>query len=149
MKTYKKIMVATDFSECGNRAVNEALAVCPADGELTLCHVVVPPAPTNPMYGVHLPETVWNPSLRHKVVERSLDSLKDLVDAYDGEKNFALKYEVPVGAPVEELVNLAKAKNTDLLVVGTHGRTGLSRWVMGAVSERVVRLAECPVLVVR
>ncbi len=149
MKIYKKILVGTDFSECGNRAVIEAMKICPKDGELTLMHVVVPPAPTNPMYGIHLPETVWNPNLRHQVTERSLESLKELAEGFEGEKDFEIKYEVPIGSPVEEMVRLAKHRETDLIVVGTHGRTGLSRLIMGAIAERVVRMAESQVLVVR
>jgi nucleotide-binding universal stress UspA family protein len=53
------------------------------------------------------------------------------------------------GVPHEEIVALAEAERADLVVIGTHGRGGLGRAVLGSVADRVVRLAPCPVLSVR
>ncbi|HYG67919.1 MAG TPA: universal stress protein [Anaeromyxobacteraceae bacterium] len=61
----------------------------------------------------------------------------------------AVKTVTLVGDPADELVRYAKEEGVDLLVLGTHGRTGVSRAVLGSVAEKVVRHASCPVLVVR
>jgi nucleotide-binding universal stress UspA family protein len=53
-----------------------------------------------------------------------------------------------VGTPAEAIVDYARDHNCDLIVIGTHGRTGLTHMLMGSVAEKVVRLAECPVMVV-
>jgi len=53
------------------------------------------------------------------------------------------------GVPYERIVRAARSKRAGLIVIGTHGRTGLSRVFVGSVAERVVRLAPCPVLTVR
>ena len=54
-----------------------------------------------------------------------------------------------VGAPVTEILRTARLKDADVIVMGTHGRTGLTRMVMGSVTEQVLRRAPCPVLTVR
>lgn len=54
-----------------------------------------------------------------------------------------------IGTPAEQILNLAAEAGADAIVIGTHGRRGLQRWLIGSVAERVVRYAECPVVVVR
>jgi universal stress protein A len=56
---------------------------------------------------------------------------------------------VVVGSPADEIVKVAAAEHVDLIVIATHGRTGLSHLVMGSVAERVVRTAPCPVMTIR
>jgi nucleotide-binding universal stress UspA family protein len=53
------------------------------------------------------------------------------------------------GTPFREIVEVAKTKQVDLIIMGTHGRTGMTHLLMGSVAERVVRLAPCPVMVTR
>ena len=53
------------------------------------------------------------------------------------------------GVPYDQIARAAKSKRADLIVMGTHGRTGLSRFFMGSVAERVIPLAHCPVLMIR
>ena len=54
-----------------------------------------------------------------------------------------------VGVPFEEIVKIAGVERVDMIVMGTHGRSGLDRLLLGSVAERVIRLAPCPVLTVR
>jgi nucleotide-binding universal stress UspA family protein len=61
----------------------------------------------------------------------------------------AARSVLPVGVPHREIVKAAEKERADLLVIGTHGRTGLDRVLLGSIAERVVRLAPCPVLTVR
>ena len=58
-------------------------------------------------------------------------------------------WRVQVGVPFEEIVKIAEEERADMIVMGTHGRGGLNRMLLGSVAERVIRLAPCPVLTVR
>ena len=64
-------------------------------------------------------------------------------------KKVKVRTQVGHGSAADEIVLIAKADKVDLIVISTHGSTGLERWVFGSVAEKVVRLAECPVLTVR
>jgi nucleotide-binding universal stress UspA family protein len=78
--------------------------------------------------------------------EAALTRLRDLVpEAFRGTWEVALA----VGRPADTIIRLARERNADLIVMGTHGRTGLEHLVMGSVAEKVVRLAPCPVLTVK
>jgi nucleotide-binding universal stress UspA family protein len=63
--------------------------------------------------------------------------------------NVSVEYHLLEGEPAEEIVRLAKSNNIDLIIMGSHGRTGLSRLLMGSVAEQVVRRAECAVLTIK
>ena len=71
-----------------------------------------------------------------------------MVHEKDG-KRVAVEAIVVVGKPIEEILKVAKEKKIDLIVMGTHGRTGIPHVVIGSVAENVVRKASCPVLTVR
>ena len=77
------------------------------------------------------------------VVGAELDKAEDVPD------NTEIFLHARIGAPTKELLNLAVESDADLIVVGTHGRTGVQRMLLGSVAERVVRYATCPVLVAR
>jgi nucleotide-binding universal stress UspA family protein len=86
------------------------------------------------------------PVVRSDPSESALSLLHDLVpDALRG----TWHAEVATGAPAETIVRVAREQEADLIVMGTHGRTGLQHVLLGSVAEKVVRLAECPVLTVR
>lgn len=67
----------------------------------------------------------------------------------DVRKKIRVETIVTVGIPVLEIVNTAKEKGVDVIIMGTHGRTGIAHVIMGSVAENVVRRAHCPVLTVR
>jgi universal stress protein A len=82
----------------------------------------------------------------HDPQEEALQRLRDLIPAsYDS----ACEIVVAAGNPVALIVHMARARTVDLIVMGTHGYTGLRHILWGSVAERVIRLAPCPVLVVR
>ncbi len=89
-----------------------------------------------------------------KVSYESAEQLQDVVrseldKAEDQPENTEIFLHARIGAPTKELLNLAVEADADLIVVGTHGRTGVQRMLLGSVAERVVRYATCPVLVAR
>jgi nucleotide-binding universal stress UspA family protein len=74
--------------------------------------------------------------------------VRDL-EATASEQGMALDTMIPMGRPEEGIVKAADFKNASLIIVGSHGRTGLKRLLMGSVAERVIGEAKCPVLVVK
>lgn len=144
-KGFYRIVVAVDFSPASEEAWAHArrLAVH-ADAELILTHVV---AEAPPLGG--------GPPMRARIaeVQASLrrwadDKLAKWAEAARAEGR-RVRLAVRVGIPYQEIVDLATDERADLVVIGTHGRTGIRHAVLGSVAERVVRLAPCPVLSVR
>ena len=135
---YKKILFATDFSPASAEALHYATSLARDSGAVLLI-LHVEEAPTAFAAGeMMLPPVDYpNPEIR-KMLEAVVPD-----DA-------AVKYEHHLleGSPAEEIVSLANEKKVDLIVLGTHGRTGLRRVFIGSTAERLVRHATCPVLVV-
>jgi len=142
----KRILLPTDFSEYSAAARQYACAF--ADqfrAELHVIHVIQDLAPLVPEPGVIVPppadylrELELNAqTMLERVIEPAWAAGKTIVRA------------VRQGPPFLEIVRYAKETNIDLIVIGTHGRTGLAHVFMGSVAEKVVRKAPCPVLSVR
>lgn len=138
----KRILVPVDFSKHSHNALRYAVAFADALGaELHLLHVVQEPASYTRMY---VPPEDWLTEERD-AARRELEKLPgDEVKA-----NVAVLREVRSGSPLVEIIQYAKEADIDLIVMGTHGRTGLAHLLLGSVAENVVRQAPCPVLTVR
>jgi universal stress protein A len=145
--TTRKILYATDYSRASARALDEAVRLARQnDAELLVVHVIEPVTPyvTGEDFGsaelyMKLEETT------KKEAEFSMNKLLDkLQKSKVKAKGLLLK-----GTPHDQIVNTAKRRSADLIVIGTHGRTGLSKLFMGSVAGKVVSTATCPVLTVR
>ncbi len=140
---WKKICCAVDFSEPSWIAMEQAAELAgQLHAELTLVHVLPPPAPA-------ATDVLVPPAVLEAEARRADETLE--VWRSDAEARAALpvRARVLLGDPALELARFAADEGCDLLVLGTHGRTGLSRLVLGSVAERVLRRAPLPVLVVR
>ena len=142
MNPRPKILVATDFSEGSRQALEEAIVWARRlDGEVTVVHAFEPPivntaAGFGPMAD----------SLR--AIESAVNhDLAQLQGEYET-RGIALQVRSVLG-PVESIAELAQAEGYQLLVVGTHGRTGLRRLVLGSSAEQILRASRVPVLAVR
>lgn len=137
---FQKILVPIDFSEHSRKALSCALGFAAERGaELTLIHVVEPVIyPTDWM--VPLPNSDFA-DVRAILV----DKLKMLTTNQASVTETIVKQ----GVPWQEIVDAAKVRDADLIVIGTHGYSGLQHAFMGSVAERVVRFAPCPVLTIR
>jgi nucleotide-binding universal stress UspA family protein len=145
------VVVGVDYSETGDLAFQRAVELCQA--EPTAALHVVNVAPMVLAAGDVERALIPDPNKRSADVEARL---RGYVEKRIGELRAAGKKlperilaHVRWDMPGEEIAQLAADLEADLLVVGTHGRRGLSRVLMGSVAELVVRLAPCPVLVVR
>lgn len=132
----KKIVYPTDFSHAGDAALAYATSLARDMGAtLIIAHVEEPPAAYGGgelYYG--LPEPA------HDELRRMLHQVLPTDPAVPHE------HRLVTGDPATAIVNLAEMEDADLIVMGTHGRTGFSRVLMGSVAELVVRRAKCPVL---
>lgn len=139
-----RILVPTDFSADAEAAVAYALRLADAFGaSVQLLHVVEDPIAA----GVWSSEvyTAEIAGLQINLVRDAEERLRD----YAAEKGATVTGEVRIGPAARVILQFAKDTGVDLIVMGTHGRTGLAHAVMGSVAERVVRLASCPVLTLR
>jgi universal stress protein A len=144
-ETAMKILHPTDFSECATRA--EAMAIDLAGklgGEIVLLQVLV----ETPLYG----EGLLNMPAVEQVYDAQRKWTEDALEMRAADlqrRGIKAARRVRTGVPFEEIVKVADEERADLIVMGTHGRTGLDHFLLGSVAERVIRLAPCPVLTVR
>ena len=141
------ILVPVDFSAHSDRAFRYAATLAHRLGaKLALLHVVEDPLVTGAWNAeVYVPNV---PELLNNLIsgaERQLATLKESATAL----GVTTETAVITGRPAHTIVEQAKDGGFDLIVMGTHGRTGLSHVVMGSVAERVVQKANCPVLTMR
>lgn len=146
MSRFRRILHPTDFSRASTAAFNRAIAMAKKDrSELVLVHVLSPPMP---LAGEgYIPPNVYEDleTSARKYAEKRLNALHDKARGA-GVRTSTLIRE---GVADEQIVRAAKAKKADVIVLGTHGRTGLAKLFLGSVASRVVTAAPCPVLTVR
>lgn len=146
MIKWKKVLLATDFSECAKSA--EAYAAAIADqfqAELHVLHVVIDTALASAGYGATMALTPGYLDEITNQAKRSAD--KVLAESVKGGgPGIAI---VRLGNPPHEIAKYASEVGIDLIVIGTHGRGGFMHLLLGSCAEKVVRKALCPVLTVR
>lgn len=147
--TWKTILVPHDFSTSANHAA--AIARDEAKlhgGTLVLLHVIELPAQLGPDAVIVPPETGAPISIKEYAIQSAGAHLQDIADrlAKDG---VTARGVVVIGAPVDEINRAVDRERADLVVMGTHGRTGFRHLVAGSVAERVVRSSKVPVLTIR
>lgn len=147
MITMKQVLVPTDFSEPADTALAYGRELAARFGAtLHVLHVA------ENIYVTTLgAETYVNvaPDLQHDLEESARRRLDDLILDSDGSGPRTKAVVMTSAPPAFAIVDYAKDHDIDVIVMGTHGRTGFSHLMMGSVAERVVRLASCPVLTVR
>ncbi len=141
----KRILFPTDFSEGALHALPYALDMAKSCGaKLYMLHVIYDVATASGLYVPHVSFDEMYKDLEksaQKELEKfACEELKDLKD---------VEYTVLRGIPYDEILKFAQEKNIDMIVIGTHGRKGLDRFLFGSTAEKVVRYAPCPVLTVR
>jgi universal stress protein A len=144
MLRIKTILAPTDLSELSEEGVRFALEIAKSQGaEVIVYHVVEHRGPMG------YPAVFHDKCTTHQEL---IDQHKKLLAAFIHEKfaDFALGVkiiqDVEVGVPYRKILDRASDEDTDLIVISTHGRTGLLHGLIGSVAEMVVRLASCPVL---
>jgi nucleotide-binding universal stress UspA family protein len=140
----QRFLVPIDFSDYANQALDYAINLAgKLEARLTLLHVIQSVPLGGVDMGVTLPYTYLQ-DLEAEIMQSMQSHLARVTAA-------GLEGEIVVvhGVPFHEIVETAKMHKVDLIVMGTHGHTGLQHILLGSVAEKVVRLAPCPVLVAR
>jgi nucleotide-binding universal stress UspA family protein len=140
---FTKIVVPLDGSQCAAEALDVALTLAHGRGARLAILAVVDPI----VFTGSMPPS---PYLDIVLADRETEA-RQLVDAARGKAKLdglASTGEVRLGVPYDEILTFARRENADAIVMGTHGRTGLKRFLMGSVAERVLRTAPCPVVIV-
>lgn len=133
------VIVPFDFSDASRRALDVATKFCQSPAQLLVIHVV---APLPPM----APGVVWSSFDEGDAAEHARKSVRETLDKAGLS---AAAAEVRIGDPGQAICDIADDRNAQLVVIPTHGRTGLRRFLMGSVASRVVAHAPCAVLVLR
>ena len=137
-----RILVPTDFSPYSRHAASYACMLAQQFcAEITLMHVIEPPV-------LSVSDTSHVLEYRRaleRIAERRLQGLC----AEMRKKGFRVRPYVVIGRPYHEILKQAKQISANLIVMGTHGRTGMEHLLLGSVAEKIVRLSQCPVLTVR
>ena len=139
----RSILVPIDFSTASEKALNYAVRLANQfNAKLTLLNVVEP---------IATPDFAFYPLAMEndKVLAKAKEHLKRACAKASVDDELIERFVVRNGAPFREIVDAARTLKVDLIVISTHGYSGLAHVFMGSTAERVVRHAECPVLVVR
>lgn len=139
------ILAPTDFSDFSKQVLKNALDLAQTfDAKLLLLHVIE--LPSYPIEGL-VPSSL-GANLLDDLERQARDELAGVLPEAQSTKVDVAR-RVVVGTPYRKILEIAEEAKTDLIIMATHGRTGLSHLVMGSVAERVVRTAPCPVLTIR
>ena len=145
MTTFQKILVPVDFSIHSAEAIKIASDLARRyAGTLTLVHVHDP-------VPYALPETyeLYTPDQKVRLINELEKGLAAAKRGADGARAPQVDTRLLQGQPAPAIIEFAHSNNFDSIVMGTHGRTGITHALMGSVAEKVVRTASCPVLTVR
>jgi nucleotide-binding universal stress UspA family protein len=143
MVPIKKILVPIDFSETSNHALDYAIDLAKSLGaSITVAHSYV-----IPLYAFPDGAIITSPELAAQLSDAAQKNLDKAVSARK-ERGVELTSVLTTGVPFEEVTRLAQELRVDLIVMGTHGRRGLPRALLGSVAETVIRTSSIPVLAI-
>jgi len=143
----RSILLPTDFSECGNFALSYAASLARTFHASIICiNVIEPIVPTVGYSGMTEPLPIADITEQlEDSAERELPKLAECAEC----EGIEIEEIIVHGEAASEIVRVAKEREIDLIVIASHGRTGLGRILFGSTAEAVVRHAPCPVLVVK
>jgi nucleotide-binding universal stress UspA family protein len=147
VKRIRRILHATDYSKASERALQEAVDFAKQNNaEMLLVHVIQPVVPY--VAGEDIGAAELYVKLEESTKQEAQRSMNKLMQRLErlGVKAKSLLLR---GIPADQIVKAARNRKADIIVIGTHGRTGLSKLFMGSVASRVISTARCPVLTVR
>jgi len=144
MNEIKKILIPIDFSEHSLNALEYAKVLAEKfNAELILLNVVEPV-----VFTVDLTMGQVNiPSIENELFQKSEEEMKKIVDSL--KDKFNVRGVLRIGKPYAEIIEFARDEKVDLIVIGSHGHTGVEQFFFGSTAEKVIRKATCPVLIIQ
>lgn len=145
MKRFEKILLATDFSDYSEVACEYALTLARTfNSSILALHVINEPVDLRGFYVPHISFEQLEKEIENGAAQMLETFCKENM------KDFSSYQTVTVsGVPYEEIIRVATEQESSLIIIGTHGRTGLDHLIFGSTAERVVRGAPCPVMTIR
>ena len=146
MTRIRRILFASDFSRASRRAFDAAIRLAKSNhARLTILFAYTPIVPLVP--GHYIDDRTWAEldTDSQRWIQRRLAALT----ARATKSGVQASATMAIGDPPSQIVRMASSSRTDLIVVGTHGRRGMSKFFLGSVAERVIATAPCPVMTVR
>lgn len=141
-----KILVPTDFSQNSMQALQQAVEFAKRfQAEIVLVHVIEPPVYPAMTFGAAAASL---PVIHEEMRENASTHLEKIRAELEG-SGLKARAELRDGSPFSEVIGLAKEEDVDLIVIATHGHTGIKHLLLGSTAEKVVRKAPCPVLTIR
>ena len=137
--TVKTVVVPVDLSDESLAAIDTALQAAESPADVFVVHVI-------PELNIAEPGIVWQ-EIDNEI--RSQHAIQALRDRLTADKYREIQIDVEIGDPGYRIADFAKRIGAGLIVMPSHGRTGLAHMLIGSVTERVLRLSHCPVLVMR
>lgn len=135
----KSVLIPIDFSDLSYQALEPAKELVEDVSSLKLIHVLAPLHPADP---AAMWDTISDDDRKQKVRLFTHEKLSEM--GYD-----TIHIEVVIGDTTSKIVDYAQDIDADLIVMPSHGRKGVSRFLLGSVAEQVVRLSHCPVLILK
>jgi universal stress protein A len=147
MREIRRILVPVDFSECSRAALESAAVLGERFGaSIDVLHVWETPHYVGPEFLIREPGEAGHP-LQQAAFTQAETEMDEFLSGFRQRERFRVRLES--GKPHETIIKLAADERYDAIVMGTHGRSGLSHLVIGSVAEKVVRTAPCPVMTIR
>ncbi len=141
----KNILLPTDFSNLSLTAASYAIELASQYGaKIHLLHVIEKKPPILAIRAIDISEE----KIMKSIEDAAKESLKKALDKINNQNTVEIKSILLKGNDYEEIVNYSQQQNIDVIVIATHGRTGLLHTLVGSVAEKVIRYAKCPVLVI-
>jgi universal stress protein A len=141
----RKILVPTDFSNDSNAALRMALSIAATyQARIFLLHVISKQSLADYCLDQNLVDRFLNESIVF-----SNEKLQEVIDKNQQRGNIKVIPDIRNGQPYEEILKEASDRKIDLIVIASHGKTGLQKYFIGSVTEKVMKEAKCPVLLIR
>ncbi len=145
MKRFERILLATDFSDYSEVACEYAVTLAKTfNSSLLVLHVINEPVDLRGFYVPHISFEQLEQEIETGATKLLETFCKENLQDFSGYETMVI-----AGVPYEEIIRIASEKEASLIVIGTHGRTGLDHLIFGSTAERVVRGAPCPVMTIR
>jgi nucleotide-binding universal stress UspA family protein len=142
----KHVLVPLDGSKLAEAALEHALDIVEPNGRITLVSAIE--VPDVPVYGYYPPASVPDyEEAKDNLLPYARHYLEGIADHLI-EHHFTVKIEAEIGDPAQIITEIAQKNQVDAIVMSTHGRSGLSRWLFGSVTNKVLSAKPCPVYVI-
>lgn len=143
----KRILVPTDFSKYSDRSLGEALDIAKQHGSTVyLLHVVSVVQQCSVDYCI---DPASMAEIEKQTNDRTSKMMTEQMEKFPESKSVMIIPDIRRGTPYEVILKEQEDKNVDLIVIASHGTTGLLKHLLGSVAEKVSRSAKCPVLLIR